>query len=128
AFHTLKGSGRMVGARRLGEFAWAYENLLNRVIDYTLPADEAIVAAVAKAIGAAGELLAQFDTGAEPQSDVYELFTRAWLLVRGEGLAGAQTEAEPGEGVEETPGEAAAAGRLDAEEATVEAAEPLEAE
>ena len=32
-FHTLKGSGRMVGAMSLGEFAWAMENLLNRVID-----------------------------------------------------------------------------------------------
>ena len=30
SFHTLKGSGRMVGARDLGEFAWSIENLLNR--------------------------------------------------------------------------------------------------
>jgi chemosensory pili system protein ChpA (sensor histidine kinase/response regulator) len=36
AFHTLKGSGRVVGARRIGDFAWAVENLLNRVIDGTL--------------------------------------------------------------------------------------------
>jgi chemosensory pili system protein ChpA (sensor histidine kinase/response regulator) len=36
AFHTLKGSGRMVGAMALGEFAWAIENLLNRVIEGTL--------------------------------------------------------------------------------------------
>ena len=27
SFHTLKGSGRMVGARELGEFAWSIENL-----------------------------------------------------------------------------------------------------
>ena len=42
SFHTLKGSGRMVGARDLGEFAWSIENLLNRVLDNTLsrsPAD-----------------------------------------------------------------------------------------
>src|SRR5262245_38471232 len=36
AFHTLKGSGRMVGARRIGDLAWSIENLLNRVIDGTL--------------------------------------------------------------------------------------------
>src|SRR5580700_1836784 len=30
-FHTLKGSGRMVGARELGEFAWSIENLLNQI-------------------------------------------------------------------------------------------------
>ena len=42
SFHTLKGSGRMVGARELSEFAWAIENLINRLIDKTLtrsPAD-----------------------------------------------------------------------------------------
>ena len=36
SFHTLKGSGRMVGARSIAEFAWAIENLLNRIIDKTL--------------------------------------------------------------------------------------------
>src|SRR6266403_2647148 len=36
SFHTLKGSGRMVGARELSEFAWAIENLINRVLDNTL--------------------------------------------------------------------------------------------
>ena len=30
SFHTLKGSGRMVGAQLIGEFAWNIENLLNR--------------------------------------------------------------------------------------------------
>src|SRR5690606_26679183 len=33
SFHTLKGSGRMVGARLIGEFAWSVENLLNRLIN-----------------------------------------------------------------------------------------------
>ena len=33
AFHTLKGSGRMVRAEDLGELAWSVENMLNRVID-----------------------------------------------------------------------------------------------
>ena len=31
-FHTLKGSGRMVGAKSAGESAWAVEDTLNRVI------------------------------------------------------------------------------------------------
>ena len=38
SFHTLKGSGRIVGATKLGEFAWSVENLLNRVIDHSLEA------------------------------------------------------------------------------------------
>ena len=41
AFHTLKGSGRMVGATDIGELGWAIENMLNRVLDNTLiPQDE----------------------------------------------------------------------------------------
>ncbi|MGY4491155.1 Hpt domain-containing protein [Pseudomonas sp. TE3610] len=45
AFHTLKGSGRMVRALVLGELAWACENLLNRVLDRSV-ADVAAVAQV----------------------------------------------------------------------------------
>lgn len=33
AFHTLKGSGRMVGAHALGEFAWSVERLLNALLE-----------------------------------------------------------------------------------------------
>lgn len=36
AFHTLKGSGRMVEAFDIGELAWSVENMLNRVIDRTI--------------------------------------------------------------------------------------------
>ncbi|WP_296403631.1 Hpt domain-containing protein [Psychrobacter sp.] len=41
-FHTLKGSGRMVGAHRSAELAWAIENMLNRVLDQTLVATSGI--------------------------------------------------------------------------------------
>lgn len=40
AFHTLKGSGRMVGASDIGELAWSVENMLNRVIDGTVTAND----------------------------------------------------------------------------------------
>ncbi|QIZ62390.1 response regulator [Acinetobacter indicus] len=35
-FHTLKGSGRMVGAKSAGELAWTVEDTLNRVISGSL--------------------------------------------------------------------------------------------
>jgi len=41
AFHTLKGSGRMVEAFDIGELAWSVENMLNRVIDRTISAEPA---------------------------------------------------------------------------------------
>ncbi|HEU4813338.1 MAG TPA: Hpt domain-containing protein, partial [Xanthomonadaceae bacterium] len=43
-FHTLKGSGRLVGARTLGEFSWKVENMLNRVLDGTRPPTPAVIA------------------------------------------------------------------------------------
>lgn len=42
SFHTLKGSGRMVGAMEIGEFAWEIENMLNRVIDGHLSMTDAL--------------------------------------------------------------------------------------
>lgn len=42
SFHTLKGSGRMVGANEIGEFAWEIENLLNRVLDGHLSMTQAL--------------------------------------------------------------------------------------
>ena len=43
-FHTLKGSGRLVGAQLLGEFSWKIENMLNRVLDGSRPPSDAVIA------------------------------------------------------------------------------------
>jgi len=42
AFHTLKGSGRMVQAEEIGELAWSIENMLNRILDKTLALSPAV--------------------------------------------------------------------------------------
>ncbi len=57
-FHTLKGSGRLVGALTLGEFSWKVENMLNRVLDQTIAPTPAVVALVAAAQQALPQLLA----------------------------------------------------------------------
>ncbi|PJK02096.1 hypothetical protein CO615_03765, partial [Lysobacteraceae bacterium NML75-0749] len=57
-FHTLKGSGRLVGARLLGEFSWKVENMLNRVLDGSRPATPAVLALVSHAHEALPALLA----------------------------------------------------------------------
>ncbi|WP_111859943.1 Hpt domain-containing protein [Acinetobacter sp. CFCC 10889] len=41
-FHTLKGSGRMVGAKSSGELAWTVEDTLNRVIAKTISLSEPV--------------------------------------------------------------------------------------
>ncbi len=40
AFHTLKGSGRMVGAMVIGDFFWAFENLFNKLIEEKISLNE----------------------------------------------------------------------------------------
>jgi len=42
SFHTLKGSGRMAGAERIGEFSWAIEQLLNQTLDEQYSAEQAV--------------------------------------------------------------------------------------
>ncbi|HJP99366.1 MAG TPA: Hpt domain-containing protein [Rhodanobacteraceae bacterium] len=50
SFHTLKGSGRLVGAMALGEFSWKIENMLNRVLDRTIAPDANVQAVVDAAV------------------------------------------------------------------------------
>ena len=49
-FHTLKGSGRMVGAMEMGDFSWRFEELLNKFVEnrisFTPSAGEAVKLAV----------------------------------------------------------------------------------
>ncbi len=55
-FHTLKGSGRLVGAKTLGEFSWRVENMLNRVLDRTREPSHAVEALLELACDALPEL------------------------------------------------------------------------
>jgi chemosensory pili system protein ChpA (sensor histidine kinase/response regulator) len=48
AFHTLKGSGRMVGANDIGELSWSIESMLNRVLDKTIQPSEPHIAIIEK--------------------------------------------------------------------------------
>ncbi|MEE8339802.1 MAG: Hpt domain-containing protein [Xanthomonadales bacterium] len=55
-FHTLKGSGRMIGALEIGDFSWRIEELLNSLIENRIHYNKSIGHAVKLAIGALGEL------------------------------------------------------------------------
>src|SRR5580658_3767434 len=83
SFHTLKGSGRMVGARELGEFAWSIENLLNRVLDNTLTRTPAILTVLRESVAALPELIEELETGRKPRADMSEIASRAHALAAG---------------------------------------------
>jgi chemosensory pili system protein ChpA (sensor histidine kinase/response regulator) len=83
SFHTLKGSGRMVGARELAEFAWSVENLLNRVLDNTLSRSPPILETLRAAVAALPELIEQLESGVAPRSDIGAIVARAHALAAG---------------------------------------------
>jgi chemosensory pili system protein ChpA (sensor histidine kinase/response regulator) len=76
AFHTLKGSGRVVGARRIGDFAWAVENLLNRVIDGTLERSSAMLATLREAIALLPSLVGELGGTSDEVAGLSELAAR----------------------------------------------------
>ncbi|HJR30581.1 MAG TPA: Hpt domain-containing protein, partial [Pseudomonas sp.] len=87
AFHTLKGSGRMVRALVLGELAWAVENLLNRVLEHSVAPSAAVQQLVGDALKLLPELVAEFAANAQRQrNDVDQLAARAHALAKGDEL------------------------------------------
>jgi chemosensory pili system protein ChpA (sensor histidine kinase/response regulator) len=84
SFHTLKGSGRMVGAQLLGEFAWSIENLLNRIINQTLATSPAMLEFISEAAGAMPALVEQLEIGIAPRVDIHALMKRAQGFAGGE--------------------------------------------
>ena len=83
SFHTLKGSGRMVGARELGELAWAVENLLNRVLDNTLTRSPAILDVLRDAIAALPQMIEHLEKRTPVAADVAGIAARAHALASG---------------------------------------------
>ncbi|MEO7067868.1 MAG: Hpt domain-containing protein [Rhodanobacter sp.] len=97
SFHTLKGSGRLVGASVLGEFAWKVENLLNRVLDSTIEPDANVQALLSHAIGALPQLLTALKDQGEPSAPLSAIMHVADELSAGrpaqiESYAPARTE------------------------------------
>ncbi|HOV56940.1 MAG TPA: Hpt domain-containing protein [Rhodanobacteraceae bacterium] len=84
SFHTLKGSGRLVGALALGEFSWKVENMLNRVLDKTIPPGPSVQALVDHAIGALPGLLGALRGEGAPTADIAGIMGVADRLAAGE--------------------------------------------
>ena len=93
AFHTLKGSGRMVGAEEIGELAWSIENMLNRVIDGTAEVSEPYSQIIGKVRSILPEMIEAFKTGtSNPRADQARAY-RQWA----EQLADGQIPSDFGE-------------------------------
>ncbi|TSD80263.1 response regulator [Pseudomonas sp. KBS0710] len=88
AFHTLKGSGRMVRALVLAELAWAVENLLNRVLERSVALGPDVQHVLDEAVALLPELIADFATDDQHQrNEVDALAARAHALASGTATA-----------------------------------------
>jgi chemosensory pili system protein ChpA (sensor histidine kinase/response regulator) len=83
AFHTLKGSGRMVGATYVGELAWSIENMLNRVIDKTILPTPVMIELIRTVKGIVPELVEAFAGRRKPPYDVEPLMAAATSIAGG---------------------------------------------
>ncbi|WP_442512442.1 Hpt domain-containing protein, partial [Novilysobacter longmucuonensis] len=128
-FHTLKGSGRLVGAKTLGEFSWKVENMLNRVLDGTRGASPAVIALVGQAHQVLPQLHAALHGSASISADLAGIQAVADRLAAGEEVLYTPPEpvaAEPGlpdEGTGVADGDTAAA---DGEQAAADAPDTAE--
>jgi chemosensory pili system protein ChpA (sensor histidine kinase/response regulator) len=108
-FHTLKGSGRMVGARRVSEFSWSIESVLNRVISQTLARSPEVVEVVRDAVAAMPQLVDELEYGGETSLDVNAIASRADALSGREAAAVPAATPAPVESTPEPPQAAVAA-------------------
>ena len=83
AFHTLKGSGRMVGASTVGELGWSVENMLNRVIDRTIEPSAVLIALVQEVRNRVPALVDAFTLRQTDPFDVQPLIDAADTLANG---------------------------------------------
>lgn len=81
-FHTIKGSGRMVGASEMAELAWSIEELLNKVRDDKVELSESILDLIEQVRKLLPAMVTKLEGGAGPPSEDIEA-----LRVMGEQLA-----------------------------------------
>ncbi len=86
AYHTLKGSGRLVGAIDLGEFAWAFENMLNRVLDSTIKVNPEILELMERGKQTLPDLFELFKINKKPGKSILTLMEYADALSQGKSI------------------------------------------
>jgi chemosensory pili system protein ChpA (sensor histidine kinase/response regulator) len=123
SFHTLKGSGRMVGLKDLGEAAWAVEQTLNLWLRQEYPVGEPLFKLIEMAHGVFSSWVVHLESRSATQPDASPMIALAEALRNG-GEEDAPAAAPPvAESVATTVGETPAA---ESAEAAPPAAPPLE--
>lgn len=80
SFHTLKGSGRMVGLFNLGEVAWAIEQVFNKLLQVEKPASPALLELVGQSHAAFSGWVGELQRHGTVEVEASGLISRAAAL------------------------------------------------
>lgn len=94
SFHTLKGSGRLLGANLIGEFSWKFENMLNRIIDNKISVSDPLLNALEEALAVLPQLIEQLKGNREPIANIAHLMSSADAIAEGRDVANVVEPAE----------------------------------
>ena len=89
AFHTLKGSGRMVNAMVIGELGWAIENVLNKIVEGRLTQNDDVNGLIERALHVIPDMVTEFEQG-QPHGNldfIEALQSSAECIARGEAAS-----------------------------------------
>lgn len=104
AFHTLKGSGRMVGLKRFGEVAWQMEEMLNRWLSSRRSVSTDLLETITLVSGGVATWIENFKQNSRASIDVAEVEKRIALLcqVLDEAEKGQEVKKEEAERISDT--------------------------
>ena len=93
-FHTLKGSGRMVGLKELGEVAWACERAMQKCVQDRKPASAGLLHFVVDATQAFAGWVADLEKQGHTSIEASDLIERARQIESGMNLPVVENEQE----------------------------------
>ena len=85
-YHTLKGSGRMVGVSDVAELAWSIENMLNRVRDGKIPASPQAIEVVTRVSAIIPDMIGRLQGGPGTSEDYAALEQMANDIAEGKSV------------------------------------------
>ncbi|MEK9133812.1 MAG: Hpt domain-containing protein, partial [Pseudomonadota bacterium] len=94
-YHTLKGSGRMVGASEVAELSWSVENVLNRVREAKIIASPAIIELLEQMLKVLPRMIDVLAGGPPHGIDVEALREAAHALAQPGAVPATPTPASP---------------------------------
>ncbi len=82
-FHTLKGSGRIIGAQLIGEFSWKIEHLLNKVLEKKIAPSDSINEVLDESLAVIPQLIEQLKGNREPIDNISQLMLSIDAITEG---------------------------------------------